>query len=365
MAELMVKNISSYWYYPSLIAVIAILGGCRQPEKAAQESLLGHQDKICSIAFSIDGKKLVSGSADATIRIWDVQTRTCLHVLDQPNDWVHCVDVSPDGVHFASGGRDQVVRVWNLNSGELERELEGHTGIIFSVHYTANGDRLVSYGNDKTIRIWDVASGTCEKATPIRTFWTPSGFVLIPKTNLAVLAGDYPEIWDLDKELSVQTYEGHEDSIGSVAVSSDGECIASGGKYQDHSLRFWDRHSAECLWSKNFGVNQGVDSLLFSPNDDVLISGHFSGKIVCWNPSTGEELRSTQAHTRMGALALSRDLILASAGSDGPISNIPTIKLWKFDSLEPAIAPPSINPRDTKSGDATEQIAEHDRELPR
>jgi len=69
------------------------------------------------------------------------------------------VAITPDGRRIVSGSHDHRVRIWDLASGQLERTLKGHTDQVLSVAVTPDGSRIVSAGKDRTVRIWELASG--------------------------------------------------------------------------------------------------------------------------------------------------------------------------------------------------------------
>ncbi|KAJ3494850.1 hypothetical protein NMY22_g20012 [Coprinellus aureogranulatus] len=125
--------------------------------------LKGHRSGVKSICFTPDGHKLVSGSWDKTVRVWDTQTGDMiLGPLKEHTEVVRSVSCSPNGTVIASGSSDKTVRVRDAQTGEtVLHPLMGHTGWVNSVHFSPDGKRVVSGSEDKTIRIWNV-----ERAQP-------------------------------------------------------------------------------------------------------------------------------------------------------------------------------------------------------
>ncbi|KIK25850.1 hypothetical protein PISMIDRAFT_96108 [Pisolithus microcarpus 441] len=107
----------------------------------AQVAMQRHTSAVWSVGFSSDGKRIVSGSADKTVRVWDAER----------------VGFSSDGKRIVSGSDDKTVRVWDAERGvQIGSPLKGHTGLVQSVGFSPDGKRIVSSSNDKTLRVWNV-----------------------------------------------------------------------------------------------------------------------------------------------------------------------------------------------------------------
>ena len=122
--------------------------------------LKGHQQEVYSLAFSHDGRLIVSGSGDKTARIWDMDSGTSKTLtITEPehvNAGVTSVAISPDGRLVAAGSLDNVVRIWDVQSGSLIERLKGHKDSVYSVAFTPDGKGLVSGSLDNTLKHWDI-----------------------------------------------------------------------------------------------------------------------------------------------------------------------------------------------------------------
>jgi WD40 repeat protein len=115
----------------------------------------GHTSLVTSVAFSQDGKRIVSGSSDKTIRVWDAETgEVVVGPLEGHTGFVYSVAISQDGKRIVSGSWDQTIRVWDAETGELVvGPLKGQTDAVYSVAFSQDGKRIVSGSSDKTIRV--------------------------------------------------------------------------------------------------------------------------------------------------------------------------------------------------------------------
>ena len=145
--------------------------------------LQGHTSSVWSVAFSPDGRHIVSGSSDSTIRLWDTQTGVQVgNPLQGHTDSVWSVAFSSDGNHIVSGSSDKTIQLWDAQTGEkVGNPLQGHTDSVRSVAFSPDGRHIVSGSSDSTIQLWDAhIGGTTERCLPNEMLKCKPAFVAPP-----------------------------------------------------------------------------------------------------------------------------------------------------------------------------------------
>ena len=125
----------------------------------------GHTGPVGALALSPDGRFLVSGSEDTTLKIWDTATGNVLRTLSGHDQSVLAAAISPDGRQIASGGADATVRVWNAVTGESTR-VGSHSSPVKNLVFSDDGRRLTSLGNNE-VKVYDLVAG--RQVTSVRS----------------------------------------------------------------------------------------------------------------------------------------------------------------------------------------------------
>ena len=118
-------------------------------------TLPGHAGRASSVAFSPDGRRLVSAGVDGVFHVWDTTNWEKVASPRCHGGHVHRVVFSLDGKYLASGGSDATLRVWEAATGRPLLAFRGHTDTVYDVAYSRDGKYLASVSLDRTVRVWD------------------------------------------------------------------------------------------------------------------------------------------------------------------------------------------------------------------
>jgi WD40 repeat protein len=262
---------------------------------AAQLAVLrGHQSSVESVAFSPGGDRIVSGSRDHTLRLWDAASGAEVAVLRGHKKIVNSVAFSPGGDRIVSGSRDDTVRVWDATSGAEVAKLHEHESWVNSVAFSPGGDRIVSGSRDQTVRIWDAASG--EGLAVLRGHESSVMSVAFSPGGDLVASGSLDQtvrLWDVQSGAELAVLSGHVSEVHSVAFSPGGDRIVSGSR--DDTARVWDVASFAQLAVLR-GHENDVRSVAFSPGGDRIASGSPDRTVRVWDATRGTELAVLRGH---------------------------------------------------------------------
>ena len=315
----------------------------------------GHRGYVNSVAFSPDGTKIVSGSDDSTIKVWNTSSGDLIQTLEGHREYssIHSVAFSPDGTKIVSGSSDEKIKLWDASTGDLIQTLHVAASTMFnrrdvySVAFSPDSTTIVSGHKDGEIRLWRASTG--ELLLTLRGHNSSVNSVAFSPdpngTNIVSGSGDKTiKLWDTSTGKVIQTLRAHNSRINSVAFSPDGTTIVSGSMYG--RIKLWDVTTGELLQFIQ-GNDYSTYSTVFSPDGKKIVSGSSDKTIKLWDGSTGALIRTYEGHREyVWSVAFSPDGTKIVSGSSDK-----TIKLWKvaedkqpqfYDTLVPEGVIPEV-----------------------
>ncbi|HYT91517.1 MAG TPA: protein kinase [Gemmataceae bacterium] len=250
----------------------------------------GHTDAVPAVAFSADGRRAVSGSNDATVRLWDLATGKELRRFEGHTDPVTSVALSADGRRALSASKDGTARLWDTESGKEVCRLQGHTGWVWCAAFAPDARcALTCCLGDGAVRLWDLPTG--KELRRFEGHGEDVKTVAFSPDGRRALSGGGSEptvrLWDVDTGKELRRLEGHTEAVRSVAFSPDGRRALSGG--YDRTLRLWDLETGKEL--RRFeGHTSWVHGVAFTPDGRRVLSGNWDGTVRLWDAETGQEL---------------------------------------------------------------------------
>lgn len=234
------------------------------------------------VSFSADGKLLATGNVGGPVLIWDVITGKVLHTLNGSGPLAFSGDgkvLVTEGM--GKDGANGKLQLWSLPGFEAQPAIEGHKASWTSLSLSVDGRFAATGSYDETIKVWDLK--TKELARTFKAHaWVPQVVALSPDAEqLAVsYSGEKKtmvELWDVSASKVERTLKGHDKDITSMAFSPDGTRLATAGL--DKKLRFWDVKAGKLT-----GEEPGGGIVRYSPNSQIIAHGAQSILLSKLNP---------------------------------------------------------------------------------
>lgn len=288
----------------------------------------GHEAPVRSVDISPDGKWALTGSADKFVKLWSIETGKLEKTLKGHQDMVLSVAFSPDTKSVLSGSVDTTIKLWSTSSGKVLKTFSGHQSSVYSVSFSRDGEYALSASADMSLKLWSIKTGKL-----IRTFTGHEGPInsaALSADNKYVLscAGDKTmKLWSTETGRCERTFTSHDDEVYSIKFSPDGNSAASAS--WDGTVKLWNIQVEENVKAIR-ASDQDINSVAVSPDSKLLLSGGWDTKVKLWSVDTGELQRTFAGHNAsVKSVAFSPDSKLAISAS-----NDHQIKIWSLNSGE-------------------------------
>ena len=280
------------------------------------------------LVFSGDGTHLATTANDGA-RLWDANTGQQLAILKAHTLGVESAAFSPDGTRLVTASADSTARIWDVNSATEIAALHGHTGILTTASFSPDGGKILTASWDGTIRVWDATTGQqlseiyVAKQGVTHALFTPDGARIIAASGDDVVR-EVIHILDAEDGREIARLTGFSELTLTLAVSSDGRRI--GATSIDGTARLWDAKSGAFV---SVLAHDRAVSLAFSPDGSRLVVGSKDGLARIYDASSGAEVGVLRGHTGIvfGVAYGPSGALIATASNDK------SARLWNPKTL--------------------------------
>jgi WD40 repeat protein len=254
---------------------------------------VGHTNAVTSVAFSPDGRYILTGSVDQTAKLWDMEGRELATFTEHLNA-VNAVSFSPDGRRFLTASMDPVAKVWDAHSGEVALTLEGHERAVFTGSFSADGKRILTGGRDQTAKVWDAATGKLlfsleDHSAAVRSSaFSPDGKYILTGCDDGQI-----KLWSVRQKKARLTFDGNKKPVYSVTFSPDGKQMLTGSA--DKTAQVRDVRTGKLIRTLE-GHADAVRAVAWSRDGDRILTASEDSTAIVWNASTGKKIRTLKGH---------------------------------------------------------------------
>lgn len=283
-----------------------------------------HRGAVSAVAYSPDGKRLVTASHDRTLLLWDPVTARCLGPIGTQADAIYDVAFHPDGRRIATACWDGTFRIWDVDKKAVLHEFRGPGDRVFRLAFSPDGELLACLGATEEVQVREVETGkvrftlTHDTDRLYRVAFSPNGKLLAVTSMRGV------HLWELQRKDPPRLLSSGGEYVKCLAFSPDSKILATGeGDLANNdagTVRLWDTTAGPLLATLE-GHAEPIFGLTFSPDGTRLFSASQDKTVKVWDVTQMQESLTLRGHTdTVRAVAMSPDgKQLATAGADGHV----------------------------------------------
>ncbi|XP_066921852.1 pleiotropic regulator 1-like [Clytia hemisphaerica] len=258
----------------------------------------GHTGWVRCVALEPANQWFCTGSADRTIKIWDLATSKLKLSLTGHISTVRGLVVSPRHPYLFSCGEDKTVKCWDLEYNKVTRSYHGHLSACYGIDIHPTVDVIVTVGRDSTARVWDIRTKAAVHSLTGHT--NTIADVKCQGVEPQIITGSHDctvRYWDLVAGKSQATLTNHKKSIRSLVLHPTQYTMASGSADNIKQWKFPDGN-----FIQNLSGHNSILNCMAINSDGVLVSGGDNGSMHLWDWKTGYNFQRTQALVQPGSL---------------------------------------------------------------
>ena len=297
-----------------------------------------HEGAVTSVAYSPDGKTILTGSTDGFAQLYDIQTGELIKSWEH-GSLVWSVAYSPDGEIILTGSIDKTARLYDIQTGELVHKWE-HDTTVRSVAYSPDGKTILTGSWGRAVRLYDIQTGELIKK------WRHDGVVLSVayspdgKTILTGSIDNTARLYDIQTGELIKKWR-HDGVVLSVAYSSDGKTILTGSGRPDNTARLYDIQTGELI--HRWRHDDAVSSVAYSPDGKTILTGSWDNTAWLYDIQTGEPIYGWRHDDSVYSVVYSPDgktILIGSSDGFARLYDIPgdLIHRWQHDDWVSSVA---------------------------
>lgn len=302
-----------------------------QPEQPLSQVLdVNTMDAVRSLVFTPEGDQLIGAAADGTVVAWNYENDSTPQTVLSLSSELTALALSHNGQHLALGTASGDVQLYDYANRSLLHTVRAHDNAVSSLEFSLDDSVLATGSYDRQVKTWRIDSGFELQSVMLAHEDWVTAIALFPDNPRLISGGFDGRIieWNYQTGALIRELpQTHTDAITAVRLSHDGRFLATSSR--DGTIMLWDTATAQPIGAPIVAHDDGVVSLLISPDDTMLVSAGNDGRIAYWDVSTQQPIGQPFGtfNWRTNGLAIHPAGLFIATTSESPAA----VRLWDID----------------------------------